>query len=189
MIVASKPMVRTQRTSAPSAHHRRELVMTVTASCESLLSDSSSRYMVAVKLGVSRDAAMSYDAHSVPSMTTPVLLLIDVQRNMLEPPTPAPSAGPVGAAIEDVLGRARNAGASVIHVRNNGSADDPDAPGTPGWELVHAVRDGEPIVDKTESDAFAGTDLAALIAPDAPGVVVGLQRGYCVPAPALAWVQ
>ena len=68
---------------------------------------------------------------------TSVLLLVDVQRNMLEPPEPVPEAGPVGEAIRVLLGRARSAGTTVIHVRNNGDDDDPDAPGTPGWELVH----------------------------------------------------
>jgi nicotinamidase-related amidase len=42
-------------------------------------------------------------------MTT-VLLLVDVQRNMLEPPEPVPQAETVGAAIEDLLERARSAG-------------------------------------------------------------------------------
>jgi hypothetical protein len=31
----------------------------------------------------------------------------------------------------------------VIHVRNNGGKDDPDAPGTTGWELIHDVARNE----------------------------------------------
>ncbi|HEY7175386.1 MAG TPA: isochorismatase family protein, partial [Micromonosporaceae bacterium] len=34
--------------------------------------------------------------------------------------------------------------------------------------------------------AYAGTDLATLIAPDAPVIVVGLQSEYCVRATSLA---
>jgi nicotinamidase-related amidase len=105
---------------------------------------------------------------------------------MLEPPTPASDAHRVGAAIADILRQARDAGAIVIHVRNNGSDGDPDAPGTPGWELVHAPREGEPIVDKAEPDSFAGTDLATHMPDGAPIVAVGMQSNYCVRATSLA---
>jgi nicotinamidase-related amidase len=66
-----------------------------------------------------------------------VLLLVDVQKNMLLPPEPVPDADSVAVAIEEVLERARSAGAVVVHIRNNGGEGDPDAPGVPGWELVH----------------------------------------------------
>ena len=119
-------------------------------------------------------------------MTTPVLLLIDVQRNMLEPPTPVPDAASVGAAIAGILQTAREAGATVIHVRNNGTDGDPDQPGTDGWQLIHDVRDGEPVVDKTTSDSFAGTDLADFVRDGAPVIAVGMQSEYCVRATSLA---
>jgi nicotinamidase-related amidase len=111
---------------------------------------------------------------------TSVLLLVDVQRNMLLPPEPVPEADGVAAAIEDVLDRARSAGAVIVHVRNNGPADAPDALGTPGWELVHEVRDGEHVVDKDEPDAFAGTGLADLVPASAAVVVAGMQSEYCI---------
>ena len=116
---------------------------------------------------------------------TSVLLLLDVQRNMLQPPAPVPDADGVGAAIEDLLRRARSAGAVVVHVRNNGPEDAPDAPGTAGWELVHQVRDGEHVVDKDEPDAFAGTPLAELLPPTAELVLAGMQSEYCVRATSL----
>jgi nicotinamidase-related amidase len=122
-------------------------------------------------------------------MTTPVLLLIDVQRNMLEPPTPVPDAPRVGEAIAKILDRAREAGATVIHVRNNGSEGDADEPGTEGWELVEDVRDREPIVDKWQSDSFAGTNLAELVPLGAPIVAIGMQSNYCVRATSLASVK
>jgi nicotinamidase-related amidase len=103
------------------------------------------------------------------------LLLIDVQRNMLEPPLPVPAAARVGERIGDVLSRARDAGALVVHVRNNGPDDAPDAPGSPGWELVNEVRDGEPVLDKSVPDAFAETGLDKLLAPGTSVVVVGMQ--------------
>jgi nicotinamidase-related amidase len=115
-----------------------------------------------------------------------VLLLIDVQRNMLEPPTPVPAADAVSARIDDLLGRARSAGSAIVHVRNNGAGDDPDAPGSAGWELTHQAEDGEPIVDKYETDAFAGTALADLIPATAAIVVAGMQSEYCIRATSLA---
>src|ERR1035438_4613972 len=72
-------------------------------------------------------------------MTT-VLLLVDVQKNMLEPPEPVPDADAIGQAIKDLLGRARLTGTTVIHIRNSGGDGDPDAPGTPGWDLVHGSQ-------------------------------------------------
>jgi len=114
------------------------------------------------------------------------LLLVDVQRNMLEPPAPVPAAASIASEIERLLERARAAGASVVHIRNNGGEDDPDAPGTPGWELVHELRSGEHLVDKHEPDAFAGTALADLIPTDSSVVVAGMQSEYCVRETSLA---
>ena len=114
----------------------------------------------------------------------PVLLVIDAQRNMLLPPAPVPDAPAVGAAIERTIEAARSAGVPIVHVRNTGDAGDPDEPGTPGWELVFPPRDGEPVVDKPESDAFARTDLAGRLPAGAPVVLVGMQSEYCVRATA-----
>ena len=59
---------------------------------------------------------------------TKALVLIDVQRNMLEPPTPVPSAAATRQALQDLLLRARQAGALVIHVQNDGPPGEPDSP-------------------------------------------------------------
>ncbi|WP_328603974.1 isochorismatase family protein [Amycolatopsis sp. NBC_00345] len=117
---------------------------------------------------------------------TPALLLIDVQNNMLRPPEPVPDADRVAAAIAAVLARARSARAIVVHVRNNGTEDDPDVPGSPGWAFVHDVREGEHIVDKTTPDSFDGTPLASLLPPSAPLVVAGMQSEFCVRSTSLA---
>ena len=118
-------------------------------------------------------------------MSDRALLLVDVQRNMLLPPEPVPDAPAVGPKIAEILHRARR-GAMVIHVRNNGGQDDPDAPGTTGWELIHDVAGDEAVVDKRTPDGFDGTELGSLLA-DAPDVViVGLQSEYCVRETSLA---
>ncbi|MBB5908385.1 isochorismatase family protein [Actinoalloteichus hymeniacidonis] len=115
-----------------------------------------------------------------------VLLLIDVQQNMLEPPKPVPDAAAVAPTIERLLAGARAQGAAVVHIRNNGTDDDPDVPGTPGWELVHPPRPDEEIVDKHEPDAFEGTRLAEILAEPTTVVVAGMQSEFCIRATSLA---
>lgn len=122
-------------------------------------------------------------------MSDKTLLLIDVQRNMLLPPRPVPDATAVGRRIAEILERARGAGAMVIHVRNNGDEDDPDAPGTTGWELVHEPAGHEAVVDKRTPDAFAGTGLETLLADAREVVVVGMQSEYCVRETSLAALE
>lgn len=111
------------------------------------------------------------------------LMLIDVQRNMLEPPTPVPSAGSTRDALQDLLLRARTAGALVIHVQNDGVPGDPDEPGTDGWQLVFPADAGELIVRKDQSDTFAANPALAreLSAQQITEVVIaGMQSNYCV---------
>jgi nicotinamidase-related amidase len=114
---------------------------------------------------------------------TRALMLIDVQRNMLEPPTPVPSAAPVRDALQDLLLRARQAGALVIHVQNDGPPGDPDEPGTDGWQLVFPVGSGELIVRKDQPDTFAANPALAgeLAAQEITEVIIaGMQSNYCV---------
>ncbi len=120
-------------------------------------------------------------------MPTPdALLLIDVQRNMVLPPEPVPDAAAVTGRIRTVLDRARLAGATVVHIRNNGGPDDPDSPGSDGWQLANEVGPGEHVVDKHECDAFAGTSLADLLPASAHLVVVGMQSEFCIRETSLA---
>ena len=112
------------------------------------------------------------------------LLLIDLQRNMLEPPDQVPCAARLIELVDGLLERARAAGAPVIHVRNNGAEEELDFPGTPGWELYHAPVEGEAIVDKFGMDAFADTALEELIPAGGKIVLAGLASDYCVRATA-----
>lgn len=118
-----------------------------------------------------------------------ILVLIDVQRNMIRPPTPVPAAEEVEAALTGLLTKARIAGARVVHVRNNGGTGDPDETGTSGWELVHDVIGGEHVIDKGESDAFAGTSLADLVPPGTRLVVAGMQSEHCIRATVLSGLR
>lgn len=114
---------------------------------------------------------------------TRALMLIDVQRNMLEPPAPVPSAASTREALHDLLLRARREGALVIHVQNDGSPGDPDEPGTDGWQLVFPAGAGELIVRKDQPDTFAANPALAeeLSAQEITEVVIaGMQSNYCV---------
>jgi nicotinamidase-related amidase len=115
-------------------------------------------------------------------MTT-ALLLIDVQRNMLDGEAPVPGAAEVRPALASLLERARAAGAVVVHVQNDGSDGDPDVPHTEGWELVFPAQPDELVVRKDECDTFASNPgLAADL--EARGidhvVVAGMQSEYCI---------
>lgn len=116
-------------------------------------------------------------------MTT-ALLLVDIQRDMLEPPNPVPAHAEVRRALESLLERARASGAFVVHVQNDGSPSDPDAPHTPGWELVFPAAPGELVIRKTVSDAFTNAGLGASLGARRVDrvVVAGMQSNYCVSA-------
>ena len=110
-------------------------------------------------------------------------MLIDVQRNMLEPPAPVPSAASIRAALEDLLLKARQAGAFVVHVQNDGPPGEPDEPGTDGWQLVFPAGAGELIVRKDQSDTFAANPALAKDLADkeiTEVVIAGMQSNYCV---------
>ncbi len=74
----------------------------------------------------------------------------------------------------------------VIHIRNNGGDGEPDAPGSDGWHLVHQPAGDEAVIDKTEPDAFAGSDLAELIDPGDRLIIAGMRSEHCVRVTALA---
>jgi nicotinamidase-related amidase len=118
-----------------------------------------------------------------------MLILVDVQRNMLQPPTPVPAAETVSVALASLLERARAAGEPVVHVRNNGEADDPDVPGTPGWELIHKPLDGEHLIDKSTPNSFKDTGLAKLVPLSSTLVIAGMQSEWCIRSTSLAALE
>jgi nicotinamidase-related amidase len=116
------------------------------------------------------------------------LLIIDVQRNMFDP-DPVHGAGALLQRLETLLDNARHHQVPVVFIRNNGGDDDPDQPGTVGWEIDPRLHpgEGEAIIDKWQSNSFAGTDLKALL--DRTGVdtavIAGLQSEFCIAATCL----
>lgn len=119
-----------------------------------------------------------------PCFSCRALLLIDVQANMLSEKKGVPSSQSVRQNIQRILDHARSAKPPprIIHVRNCGDPSDPDAPNTPGWQLVFSPLPHEHVIDKRKNDAFADTKLGELIPRDAEVIVVGMQSEYCVTA-------
>lgn len=116
---------------------------------------------------------------------TDALLLVDVQRNMLEDPAPVPGVAEVRPALEALLAGARAAGVLVVQVQNDGGPGEPDEPGSPGWELALPAQSGELVLRKTEPDTFASNpDLGPALAERGVHrlVVAGMQSEYCIAA-------
>jgi nicotinamidase-related amidase len=116
---------------------------------------------------------------------TSSLLLVNVQRHMLEGSAPVPAARRVRLAIGQLLAEARAARAVIVHIQNEGMRGDPDEPNTPGWELVFPVESSDLVVRKTQQNAFVS---AVRLAPALRRrhvdrvVVAGLLSNYCVTA-------
>ncbi|WP_147260170.1 isochorismatase family protein [Pseudonocardia hierapolitana] len=114
------------------------------------------------------------------------LLVVDVQRGLVSGPDAVPAAPALLTVLDGLLAGAREAGALVVHLQNDGPHGRPDEPHTPGWELARVPRAGEPVLRKTGDDPFAETDLAALL--EDHGVtrlaVCGVLSEFCVSAAA-----
>jgi nicotinamidase-related amidase len=117
------------------------------------------------------------------------LLLLDLQRGRLEAPNPVPGAARLIRATAELLERARAAGVPVVHVRHDGGEGEPDAPDTAGFELYHPIIEGERVLDAPYADAFAGTELAALIPARSMVITAGLASDVRVRATVLAGLR
>jgi nicotinamidase-related amidase len=112
------------------------------------------------------------------------LLVIDVQQGLFAQATPVYRAERLLQKINLLLSRARRAGAPVIYARhaNKGVL----LPGSEGWQLHPAIRPlaKETVIEKRRGDAFAETDLHAVLAAKGVSdlVVAGLVTHGCVNA-------
>ena len=111
-------------------------------------------------------------------------LLIDAQANMFDPSHPVEGADGLRGRLSELLARARAAGALVVFVRNCGTEGDPDARGTPGWQLDPAFKPepGDLVLDKTTCDTFASTSLGEKLSGRGIRhvVIAGLQSDWCI---------
>ena len=115
------------------------------------------------------------------------LVVVDVQRGLVEGEAAVGGAAAFTAGLESLLGRARSAGVPVVHLQDDGAASDsPIRRGSPGWELALAVHDGDVVVGKAEDDGFRETDLHDTLQDWGVDrlVIVGIQSEMCVAATA-----
>lgn len=118
------------------------------------------------------------------SNTDTALLVIDLQRGLLDAGTPPHDRDAVLGRVAGILARARAEGVPVFHVQHDGGPGDDIERLTPGWEIHPAVapREGEPVVEKDRCSAFHGTTLDRVLR--ARGitrlVVAGMQTEYCI---------
>jgi len=121
------------------------------------------------------------------------LLIIDAQNEYLDGTLALPGIAPALAEIETLLSRARALKRPVIHVRHMGKPGGLfDAEGRAG-QIVDQLRPeaGEPTIEKTLPNAFAGTDLKALVdeLDIKQFVVTGFMTHMCVSATVRAAVD
>lgn len=120
-----------------------------------------------------------------------VLLVVDMQRGLLTGPGAIPDAADVLAAVDRLVRSARDSGALIVHVQNDGTDGATDEPGAPGWALAIEPLAVEPVIRKRDDDAFAGTGLEAMLRERgaASVVICGVQSEMCVAATARAAMQ
>jgi streptothricin hydrolase len=126
-------------------------------------------------------------------MTSPVapvdaLIVVDVQAAFVSGANPVPDAARLLDRVNDLLDRARQAGAVVVHLQNDGAPGADDEPNTPGWELYLPVKAGpdEQVIRKLRDDGFDGTALGeTLVGAGVRAVAIcGLMSEMCVQATA-----
>lgn len=118
------------------------------------------------------------------------LVLIDLQNEYLAGPVALPNAGAAIAAAARLLARARELGAPVIHVAHRGRPGGMFDREAHRGQIADALapRPGEPVVEKTLPNAFAGTELQQLLGASGRKniVVAGLMTHMCVSSTARA---
>ncbi len=114
------------------------------------------------------------------------LIVFDVQTAFVSGANPVPDAARLLERVSELLDRARQSGAVVVHLQNEGSPGADDEPNTPGWELDLPVKPGpsEHLLRKPRDDGFDGTPLGEILV--GAGVravaVCGLMSEMCVQA-------
>jgi hypothetical protein len=121
--------------------------------------------------------------------TLTALLVIDMQEAVLAKCTDV--AGVI-SRINELAARARQAGAAVIFIQNEDVGDPDMTAGAAGWELDAALSrsDNDIVLTKTYRDAFAETDLPAILAHAGAQrlILTGAHTDFCVLTTALSAV-
>ncbi|NIR86673.1 cysteine hydrolase [Candidatus Bathyarchaeota archaeon] len=117
-------------------------------------------------------------------MTDTALLIIDMQVGNFSEPASICKGDELLAKVKSLIAKARPAQIPIVYVQNNGGSGDPDAYGTPGWEIHPSIAPvkGDLVVQKQTPDAFHQTNLHHEL--ESRGikklVIAGLQTEYCI---------
>ena len=120
-----------------------------------------------------------------PASDAPVIV-IDLQTGMFdgvfEPPIH--DADKLVENARATIAWARRSGRPVAFVRHDGAADDPLAPGKPGWAVWPALgqAEDEPTFSKSVGDAFSNPALADWVGGAREVILLGAQTDACVAA-------
>jgi nicotinamidase-related amidase len=116
------------------------------------------------------------------------LIVVDMQTAFVSGNEAVPAAAALLVAVRDLIRRAREAGALVVQLQNDGLPGTADEPHTPGWELFLPVAgdNGQRVIRKDTDDGFHQTGLSSLLTEH--GVrdlaVCGVMSEMCVSATA-----
>jgi nicotinamidase-related amidase len=114
------------------------------------------------------------------------LIVVDLQSAFVSGPDAVPAAARLLPVVEAMMSAARDRGALVVQLQNDGPPGTPDEPGTPGWQLFLPAGPGEHVIRKTVDDGFYRTPLSGLLTRH--GIrhlaVCGVMSEMCVSATA-----
>jgi nicotinamidase-related amidase len=125
-----------------------------------------------------------------PRLRDAALIMIDLQNEYLAGPIALPDAASAIANAAKLLARARAAGARIVHIAHKGRPGGLFDRSAERGAIVSALAPlpDEPVIEKGLPNAFAGTDLQALLAATGHNdiVLAGLMTHMCVSSTARA---
>ncbi|MEM8813481.1 MAG: cysteine hydrolase family protein [Pseudomonadota bacterium] len=125
-----------------------------------------------------------------PSLSEAALVVIDAQNEYVTGALPLSGVNEAAAQLSALIGRARSAGTTIVHIAHKGKPGglfDRDADN--GQIIAAAAPDeGEVVIEKPLPNAFAGTDLDAVLktAGSKPLIIAGFMTHLCVSSTARA---
>ena len=95
------------------------------------------------------------------ALSDAALVIIDAQNEYIDGKLPLTGVGPALETIAQLLRRARDVGASVVHIAHQGKPGGAFDPEGPGGAIAGpaAPAEGETVIGKALPNAFAGTEL------------------------------
>ena len=117
-------------------------------------------------------------------MSAAALLIMDLQAGNFSERNPINKGNELLIKVKSLINKARKTQIPIVYVQNNGGSGDPDAYGTPGWEIHPSISPvkGDVVIQKQSPDAFHETNLHRELASRSIKklIIVGLQTEYCI---------